>query len=244
MNSLENQVNTVSFTKVYGSKKHQYKACDSIDFIAEKGSITGILGPNGAGKSTLLKALSGMHYATTGSVSVCGKSDGFEIRQIIGYVPETPDLDKTLSVKETLYQEAFLHGMEETKISDAVKKIVHELELEEVLSKKVSTLSKGFKQRTSLAKAMVHNPKVLILDEFSGGLDPAQTVSIRNTLKSISKSCITILSTHHIDEAVQLCDYLFILHHGKVTAKGSPADIIDATGKNNLEEAFLWLTKD
>lgn len=244
MNSFENQVRTDSFTKVYASKKNIVKACDNIDFMAQKGLITGILGPNGAGKSTLIKALCGLHYATSGSVHVCGKSDCAEIRLMTGYVPETPILDKALSVKETLYQEALLHGMEKCEISEAVKRTAQLLALEEVLSKKVSTLSKGFAQRTSLAKALVFHPKLLIMDEFSGGLDPAQIISVRNVIKSISKSCITVLSTHHIEEAVSLCDYMYIIHNGHVAMKGTSEEILSGTGKNNMEEAFLCLTKE
>ncbi|MCR5763288.1 MAG: ABC transporter ATP-binding protein [Treponema sp.] len=244
MNPFEDQVNVSSFTKIFGKKNHTVKACDCINFVAEKGFITGVLGPNGAGKSTLLKVLSGIIYASSGNISVCGKSECSEIRLITGYVPETPDLDFSLSVKETLYYEALLHGMKKNEISESVKRVVRLLELENVLSKKNSTLSKGYKQRVSLAKALVFNPKVLILDEFSGGLDPAQIVSVKKTIKAISKSCITILSTHHIDEAVSLCDFIYILHKGHIAIKGSQEEILEITGKKNIEEAFLCFTKD
>lgn len=244
MDSFENKVVVESFSKWYGSKKHQWKACSNMNFEAEKGLVTGILGLNGAGKTTFLKALCGMHYASSGRISVCGHTDCTAIRSITGYVPETPELDRTLSVKELLHQEALLHDMPCDKVDDAVKKTVRLFELETVLAKKTVTLSKGFKQRTSLAKAFVFSPKVLVLDEFSEGLDPAQTVSVRQAIKNISKSCITILSTHHIEEALLVCDYLYIVHKGSVVAKGTAGEIIDATGKKSMEEAFLWLTKD
>lgn len=237
-------VTAESFSKVYGHGRHKVMACSCIDFRAEDGGITGLLGANGAGKTSLLKALCGMHYASSGTVRVCEETDSAIIRRIAGFVPETPELDGALTVKETLHQEALLHGIIKSRVFIEVERVLKSLELEEVLNKKTSVLSKGFRQRLSLAKALVFNPKVLILDEFSGGLDPAQIISVRNLIKSFSKSGTVILSTHNIEEAHALCSYIYIMNRGKIIANGTAEDITVSTGKKTLEDAFIWLTRE
>ncbi len=231
-----------SFTKVYGKGDRARTACSKVDFSAHAGQIVGILGPNGAGKSTLLKALCGVHYPTEGSVCVCGTDDANEIRRIVGYVPEFPELDRHLTVAETLYMEAYVHGLEQNEIAEGMKKALSIADLEEVADQKVGTLSKGYAQRTSFAKALCFGPEVLILDEFSGGLDPAQTVRLRRAVKKLSEHMIVIQSTHRIEEAEQLCDYIYVMNRGTVAAKGSLDDIVRESGKGSLEEAFLSLT--
>ena len=138
-----------SFTKVYGKGDRARTACSKVDFSAHAGQIVGILGPNGAGKSTLLKALCGVHYPTEGSVCVCGTDDANEIRRIVGYVPEFPELDRHLTVAETLYMEAYVHGLEQNEIAEGMKKALSIADLEEVADQKVGTLSKGYAQRTA-----------------------------------------------------------------------------------------------
>ena len=125
-----------------------------------------------------------------------------------------------------------------------IERVVKQLELQSVIDKKTSILSKGFKQRVSIAKAIVFNPKVLVLDEFSGGLDPAQIVSIRKLIQNIAKDCITILSTHHIEDALSLCTYIYIINQGHIVSSGTPQEITNNTHTANLEEAFLCLTKN
>lgn len=229
-------------TKIYGSGKNSRTGCSCIDFTAKAGQVVGLLGPNGAGKSSLLKALSGFHYPTEGTVSVCGTEDFNEIRQITGYVPEFPELDKKLTVLETLYLEARLRGLDDKRIAENVAYALKAADLQEVASQKVGTLSKGYTQRTSFAKAICFNPKVLVLDEFSGGLDPAQTAKMRKTVKKLSEKRIVIHSTHRIEEALLMCDFIYIMNRGKIAASGTIEQIIAASGKKNLEEAFISLT--
>lgn len=244
MEDEENKVIVESFTKLYGTKSNPIEACSNIDFTATKGIVTGIIGPNGAGKSSLLKAISGIHYASSGKIKICGISCLNEIREIVGFVPETPELDSFLTVKETLYQAALLHSVDNKDIDYNIERVVKQLELQSVIDKKTSILSKGFKQRVSIAKAIVFNPKVLVLDEFSGGLDPAQIVSIRKLIQNIAKDCITILSTHHIEDALSLCTYIYIINQGHIVSSGTPQEITNNTHTANLEEAFLCLTKN
>lgn len=236
---LNESICVSSFTKIYSAKTRP--ACDNLDFSADTGSVTGILGPNGAGKSTLLKALSGVHYPTSGFVSVFGLSEPAQIRKTAGFVPEVPQLDRSLTVKETLFFEAALYGLEKEEAVRSVEKVTEECSLSDVFSKRISSLSKGYCQRVSLAKALCHNPRLLILDEFSGGLDPAQAASVRKTIAGYAKKNAVILSTHRIEEAERLCSKIYILSAGTVLASGTAAEISTSCGCSTLEEAYLKL---
>ena len=230
-------------SKVYGKTDYQVTACRDIDFSAEPGSITALLGLNGAGKSTLLKILCGIQYASEGSISVCGETDIASIRRLCEYVPEVSELDFSLTVKETLFREAFLRNCPKAEIRAQIHSAAAALDLEAVLGKTVGTLSKGYRQRVSLAKALAANTDVLVLDEFSAGLDPAQIVKVRDLMKELAKQKTIILSTHHIEEALTLCAEIYILHKGTVVAHGSPEGLLASAKKQNLEEAFLWFTR-
>jgi ABC-2 type transport system ATP-binding protein len=239
-------VHVTNFSKKYGSGKKESFACKDVSLSFSAGTITGLLGPNGAGKTTILKAISGIHYPTEGCVSIqslAGESQELSfIRQCTGYVPETPELDTSLTVKETLSFSAAIHGLEGSEASHAIEEAVALCELESVYSKKVALLSKGFTQRTSFAKALAFNPSVLVLDEFSDGLDPAQIVRMRNVISKLSETKAVLLSTHHIEEAVALCKNVYIIAQGKIVSSGAVADVIATAKKNTLEEAFLSLT--
>lgn len=242
LTDISKGISVKDFSKTYGKGTKEKVACSSIDFSAEMGQVIGLLGPNGAGKSTLLKSLAGIQYPTSGIISVCGTEDFREIRKLTGYVPEFPELDKKLTVYETLYLEAKLHGITEPELQKNIEKALELAELKDVANQKIGVLSKGYTQRTSFAKAISHNPKVLILDEFSGGLDPAQTVRMRKNVKKLSQKKIVIHSTHRIEEAEQLCDYIYVMHGGSIVAKGTIQDLVSFSGKKNLEDAFLFLT--
>ncbi|HCA20539.1 MAG TPA: ABC transporter ATP-binding protein [Treponema sp.] len=240
--SNESKAVLSSFSKRYGPEEKNGWACREIDFEAEKGKITGLLGPNGAGKSTLIKTLCGIQYATSGNLCVCGLTDFTDIRRVTGYVPETPELEENLTVIETLRQESFLRGDSRQSTDAFLKSAMKMMDLSDVASKKIKALSKGYRQRVSLARAVSFDSKVLVLDEFSGGLDPAQIVKIRKSIKKLSADKIVILSTHHIEEAESLCDLIYIMDRGTVVAKGSVQEILKQSGRKNLEEAFLSLT--
>lgn len=234
-----NEVELISFCKNYG----KVSACKNIDFYAEKNSITGILGPNGAGKTSVLKAVCGLHCKSGGTIKICGTEDTDEFKKLTAFVPEVPDLDLGLTVKETLYFEAEISGQKKDEAKLNIKRAAEICGLEEVFSKKISSLSKGFRQRTSLAKAICRLPKVLVLDEFSAGLDPAQIASFRKKLKNLSGSMTVIFSTHHIEEAVSLCGRIYIIANGTVAAHGTEKDIIEKFNCKNLEEAFIRATE-
>ncbi len=238
---MSDSISLCGVTKSYGSK-NAVLACSDVSLSASSGQVTGLLGPNGAGKSTLLNIICGILLPTKGSVSVCGMENATQIRKIVGFVPESPLLDPKLTVRETLFAECSLYGKSGSESVRLVESAVRELELEEVLDRKVSVLSKGFAQRTSLARALCADPKVLVLDEFSSGLDPAQIVSIRKLIKKLSSKKVIVVSTHHIEEALALCTRLYIMNHGRLVAGGTPESIISETKSSGLEEAFLKLT--
>ena len=233
-------VSLVNLTKVYG--KNNLIACEKVNIEFQAGHIIGLLGPNGAGKSTVLNILCGKLLPSSGTVTVCGSTDPCDIRSKTGFVSETPTLDPNLTVKETLFFECKLYGLSQEKAKEQIVQVVKDLELESVLEKKVSVLSKGFAQRTSLARALCIDPQVLVLDEFSGGLDPAQIVSIRSVIKKLSQTKAVVFSTHHIDEALSLCDYIYIMNKGSIVSSGSAKEIVSKTNTQNLEQAFLLLT--
>lgn len=231
-----------SFSKYYNSGKKKVVACSDINLSFFENSITGLLGPNGAGKSTILKALCGTHYASSGEVIVLGSNDSSFIRDVTGFVPEFPELDMSLTVKEVLVFEQSLHNVPKDKKEELLKNAIKTMELSEVLNKKVSSISKGFLQRTSFAKVLSYDPKILILDEFSGGLDPTQILQLRKTIKKLSKTKTIILSTHHIEEAKALCDMVYIVNQGKIVCGGTIDGIVKDSRTKNLEEAFLRFT--
>ncbi len=224
---MSNSVEVRNLTKTYGHKH----ACDGIDFFAEEKSITGILGINGAGKSTLLKIVSGLLYPTEGSVSVNGR---------VGYMSESFLLDNGLTVREALLFEIGIFGTDMSCFEYAVEKC----SLHDVLSCKISTLSRGYRQRVMFALILCENPDILVLDEATQGLDPLQASSFRKTLKSISGSKTVIFSTHNIDEAVSLCDRLYMLEKGKVMVNGTPEEILESTGCHSVEDAFVKLMEE
>lgn len=237
-----NPVEVENFCKKYDSKKKEY-ACENVNFCAGENSITGLLGQNGAGKSTLLKAISGFHYATEGSISVCGCMELSDIRKNVAFVPEIPVLDKSLSVKELLFLEASLSGNEGMKsCRKIVDRAVEICALNDVFLERVSKLSRGFLQRVSLAKSICRETKVIVMDEFSSGLDPVQNALIRRQIIELAKTKTVILSTHHIEEAQNLCNKVYIMSKGRVVGNGTIDEVVSSSGGRNLEEAFIRLT--
>lgn len=230
-----------NFSKYY-NEKTKIKVCDDISFSISEGEIVSILGPNGAGKSTLLKAICGYHFASEGCISVCGESDLTQVRKISSFLPEKFELNKNLTVYEILYLELSLFYSDKNELKNRMEYLLENCSLKDVVHKKVSTLSRGYFQRLGLAKALCKDPKVLILDEFSSGLDPAQVVHIHSLIKSLKQGRCIIFSTHNIDEALNLCDRVFIINKGKILCSGTCSQIINLSKSKTLEEAYLKLT--
>ena len=202
-------------TKVYGTQI----AVNHISFTAEPGKIVGFLGPNGAGKSTTMKMITGFIPPSDGTATVCGfdiNTHSMDVRKCLGYLPENNPLYLDMYVKEFL---SFIAGLQHLENSAMrIKEMIQQTGLEREQYKKISQLSKGYRQRVGLAQAMLHDPKVLILDEPTTGLDPNQLVEIRKLIKQLGKEKTVILSTHIMQEVEAVCDQVVIINKGLIVA--------------------------
>jgi ABC-2 type transport system ATP-binding protein len=207
-------------TKKYGD----LLAVSDLSFKVEKGKIWGFLGPNAAGKTTTMRILTGYLPATDGKASV-GKFDVFEqpyeVKQILGYLPEVLPLYPDMTVTEYLNFVASIKKIPSAKKKEAVGKAIKVSGLDQVKGRLIKNISRGFKQRVGIAQALVHDPQVLILDEPTIGLDPAQIIEIRQLIKSLKGEHTIILSTHILAEVTQTCDGVVIIKEGKLMASGS-----------------------
>lgn len=227
-----------NLTKIYGEQK----AVDSISFTAEPG-VLGFLGPNGAGKSTTMKILTGFIPQSSGTATVCGfdvRTQSLEVRRRIGYLPENNPLYADMYVKESLAFVAGVHGMQNP--AQRIAEVVAQTGLEPEQQKKISQLSKGYKQRVGLAQAILHNPEVLILDEPTSGLDPNQLVGIRQLIAELGKTKTVILSTHIMQEVEAICNRVIIINKGKIVTNDTLLRLKEDNGVNTLEEIFIKKT--
>lgn len=207
-------------TKIFGEQK----ALDAISFEANQGEILGFLGPNGAGKSTTMKIATTYLPPTAGQVEVCGlnvEEQPNKVRAIIGYLPEHNPLYLEMYVREYLAFIGAVHGIKGKKLKSRIEEVINLCGLQKEHNKKIEALSKGYRQRVGLAQALIHDPKVLILDEPTTGLDPNQIIEIRNLIKSISKDKTVIFSTHIMQEVQALCDRVVVINNGKLVANDS-----------------------
>ncbi len=215
-------VQVEGISKIYGAQL----ALDQISFSVDSGTVLGILGPNGAGKSTLLKIITGYLRPTSGNVRINDllvDPDNQEIKKLIGYLPENNPLYLDLYVREYLRLVAGLYQI--SNRNKRIDEIIGMTGLEAEISKKIGSLSKGYRQRVGLAQALIHDPALLILDEPTSGLDPAQLVEIRQLIRNISSNKTVLFSTHIMQEAEAICDKVLILNQGKVVALETPEKI-------------------
>ena len=200
-------------TKKYG----QQFALNDVSFTLKQGEIVGLLGPNGAGKSTLFKLITAYLPATSGEVLVNNlkaSKQPLEVKKTIGYLPENNPLYPEMYVKEYLGFIANLHKVSKTNID----KVIAQVGLEGEAPKKISQLSKGYKQRVGLASALIHNPSVLLLDEPTTGLDPNQIIEIRNLIKQIGQTKTVLFSSHILQEVEAICQRVLLINNGKLVA--------------------------
>ena len=222
-------------TKLYGSQK----ALDGVSFSATPGRILGFLGPNGAGKSTTMKIITGFLSAESGSVNVMGKNallSPQEVSSLIGYLPEHNPLYLDMYVREFLEFSGGLYGLSGKYLQTRVREMLHRTGLQPEQHKKIGQLSKGYRQRVGLARALIHDPQVIILDEPTTGLDPNQLVEIRNLIQEVSKDKTLILSTHIMQEVEAICHDVVIINKGKILASESLENL-----KSNSMETILVL---
>jgi ABC-2 type transport system ATP-binding protein len=220
-----------NITKLYGEQK----ALDDVSFEINSGEIVGFLGPNGAGKSTMMKIMTGFIPPNSGNVFINEKSileDSLGVRKIVGYLPEHNPLYLEMYVKEYLSFMASIH-LPKKLVKNRVKEIIERTGLSIEQNKKLGSLSKGYRQRTGLAQALIHDPEVLILDEPTTGLDPNQIVEIRNLIAQIGKEKTVMLSTHIMQEVEAICDRVIIINKGKVVADERPDTIQNKVADQN-----------
>jgi ABC-2 type transport system ATP-binding protein len=218
--------------KIYG----KFKAVDNVSFHIGKGEIVGLLGPNGAGKTTIMKILTGYHYPTHGTAILNGYSiydDLLKVKESTGYLPEMAPLYDDLTVMEYLDFMADIRKVPKSRKKAEIDRVIQETGLAPVINRSIGKLSKGYRQRTGLAQAIIHSPDILILDEPTTGLDPNQIIEIRKLICDIGKEKTVILSTHILQEVEAVCNRVLILNHGKIVAEGSPEQIRDQVQKDD-----------
>ena len=224
-----------NLTKKYGD----FEAVKSIDFQINDGEILGFLGANGAGKSTTLKVMTGYLSPTHGNVYVNDMNiidNTIDIQKLIGYLPELNPLYSDMIVYDLLKFTAGIRNIHGDQFSDSLDKVVEQCSLNSVVHKRIMECSKGYKQRIGLASAMIHDPKILILDEPVSGLDPNQIVEIRELIKTLGKEKIVIMSSHILQEIQATVDRIIIINEGLIVADGTPEKLLSgAKGNIKLE---------
>jgi ABC-2 type transport system ATP-binding protein len=213
-----------NLSKRYGPQK----AVDDISFEVKTGEIVGFLGPNGAGKSTTMKMITGYIGIGQGDVFIdeqSVKQHGDDLKKFIGYLPENNPLYLDMPVIDYLAFCAALQGVDKVRIDERVREMIRITGLNAEKHKKIGELSKGYRQRVGLAQAMIHDPKILILDEPTTGLDPNQIVEIRKLIRELGKEKTVILSTHILPEVEATCDRILIINKGKIVANGTAENL-------------------
>ena len=212
-------INVSGLIKDYGTRR----AINDLSFNIKKGEIVGFLGPNGAGKTTTMRILTGYMPPTAGKAEINGfdvVEQSLDVRRIVGYMPETVPLYTDLSIFEYLKYMADLRHIKNA--SDRVDEVLELVHMEDRSDSLISSLSKGMRQRVGLGQALLHRPDVLILDEPTIGLDPAQIIEVRNMVRNIGKEHTGLLSTHILSEAQQVCNRVLIINKGKLVAEDTP----------------------
>ena len=222
-------IKVTNITKRYGTQL----ALDNVSFFIDRGEVIGFIGPNGAGKSTLMKILTGFIPSDQGEVLINDLSDFSEIRKIIGYLPENNPLYPEMYVREYLeYVAGHYKNLQNKK--RRIEEIISVTGLSRENHKKITELSKGYRQRVGIAQAILHDPEILILDEPTSGLDPNQIVDIRNLISLLGKEKTVILSTHIMQEVEAICDKVLIIKKGKIIAHCKPGEISTAMLDENI----------
>ena len=213
-----------------------FVAVDHVNFDVTAGDILGFLGPNGAGKSTTMKMICGYLKPTSGTVSIYDHDiadDPIEAKRLVGYLPEGAPTYGDMPVKDFLAFIAEVRQLNRQQTRDGMDYVVQELALEEVLMQPIETLSKGFKRRVGLAQALIHDPKVLIMDEPTDGLDPNQKHHVRTLINSLSKSKIVVISTHILEEVSAVCNRALIIAKGRLLINTTPDKLLTQSRYQN-----------
>jgi lipooligosaccharide transport system ATP-binding protein len=235
----ENMIVAKALTKTYGD----FNAVDAINFTVKRGEAFGLLGPNGAGKSTTMRMIGATLQRTGGQLEILGKdpnTHGPEIRAHLGVVPQQDNLDRELKVWENLYIYGRYFGLSRKFLKTKVEELIGFVKLEDKRDVKVDALSGGMKRRLTIARGLVNEPEILMLDEPTTGLDPQARHVLWDRLFRLKEQGVTlVITTHYMDEAEQLCDRLIVMDKGQIMAEGSPADLIrDYSSREVVEVRF------
>ncbi|MCP2132675.1 ABC transporter ATP-binding protein [Bradyrhizobium ottawaense] len=228
-------ISAVDVSKRYG----RVAALESLTLDIRAGEAFGLLGPNGSGKTTFMRLLAGYLLPSQGRLMVAGHdviSESLEVRRRIGYVPESAPLYRQMRVGEFLGFMARLRGVPEREVKDAVARVVGRLALSDVVDKPTRALSRGYRQRTALAQALIHDPEILILDEPSNGLDPRQIIEMRQLIRSLAGRHTVLMSSHILSEVEKTCDRVAVVLNGRLLGVRAMSETSD------LEAWFLSLT--
>jgi len=228
-----------------GKDKTRVIAVDDVGFTAHDGQITGLLGPNGAGKTTTLRMLYTLMAPETGRVVVDGVDvavDPETVRRNLGVLPDARGVYKRLTARENIDYFGQLHGMGAKEIAERTAKLAAALQMEDFLDRATEGFSQGQRTKTAIARALIHDPKNVILDEPTNGLDVMTTRGLRGFLKELrAEGRCVIFSSHIMQEVAALCDRIVIVAHGRVMAEGSTDELREQAGEANLEDAFVKL---
>jgi len=227
-----------------------YKKYDDITVVDDLslkvgiGEVLGFLGPNGAGKSTTMKMVTGFIEPTSGDIKIKNlsiKKSAYEIKKFLGYLPEGAPQYGEMTTLDFLLFIAKIRGINKTKINSSIESVVEDLSLNDVLSKRIEHLSKGFKRRVGIAQAIIHDPSILIMDEPTDGLDPNQKYDVRQLIKKISKDKTIIISTHILEEVDAVCTRAAIIAKGKLLYDDTPSNL-RSYDKGSLDDVFRKIT--
>ena len=230
-------LSVIDISKNFGD----FTAINKLSFEVKVGDVMGFLGPNGAGKTTSMRVITGYLKSDSGNVIINNKDieiDPIHTKSMIGYLPEGVPL--YLDFSPYLYLDYVCQVRKIKNSQAAIKKVINDLQLEEVKDVPIETLSKGFKRRVGIAQALIHNPKLLILDEPTDGLDPLQKFEVRKLIKKLSKTKAIIISTHILDEVPEVCNKCLIINDGQKVFEGTPAQLKKKIGIS-LDEKFRKL---
>ncbi len=228
-------------TKDFGN----LRAIDDVSFSARQGEIIALLGPNGAGKSTLMNMITGFLAPTSGTISVLGSKitdNSLSAKQSIGFLPEGSPLYPDISVSAFMNYIADLRGLKGEERKQRLEKACGLAQINNVLTQKIETLSKGYRRRVGFAQSILSDPPILLLDEPTDGLDPNQKEHIRRQIAELGKHKTILISTHLLDEAETVCNRILLINHGQIKADGTLTGILNQTNCQTLAEAFKKLT--
>ncbi len=222
-----------------------FEAVKGISFTVGKGEVLGFLGPNGAGKSTTMRMITGFLPPTSGTAVVCGHdmaTDPVEAKKLIGYLPESAPSYRSMTVADYLRFVADIRGYRGSEAGDRVAAAIEKARLGSVVNKTIETLSKGYRQRTCFAQAILHDPPVLVMDEPTDGLDPNQKFTVRGMIREMAAEKAIIVSTHILEEVDAVCTRAIVIADGEIRADGTPESLRAMDPSGRLDAVFRSLT--